>query len=484
MLLSVKPPLQNGIKSPHEYTHHAPTHSRYSPPDSPKTVPPYYDTPEGKMNNQHRGLPPPMGLSLPPPDRGLPAMASLGNLPAPPSQWTGQDESMRNWLQAKAEEDRRRAEEEKTRQEGLRLDQRKIEQSMLRESLQGGIPPVMVPLIFAGMGGAALSAQTLEWAQHYMAQLSLQNQQHLQAQQAHPPQIPPPPQPVSPDLRRDNRMLPPNPYGGHQALQPALPSNAAQPSPLPSQPAQSNLGRPSFVQSSGPRGVPAALSRINTGESQLQGPTSQPTGQPLHPLQQSHPAQVEPQQNAAPGLFFHHWTPTAAGSKNNQPSTPSTKSNQASPFSQSQQSHLRSDYQSSPKKRKGPSGQPVPAPPTTQASSDASPPFSSRSSGERDPSPGSRNKGRRHSRQQSDASSTREAEGRTLARPSSRQQRRDELGGVPGEGPKRQDTNSSVSTSGDESQTRLGTGISETSPVPYSTGTEMKEFAAKAELET
>ncbi|KAK5084533.1 hypothetical protein LTR05_005611, partial [Lithohypha guttulata] len=96
---------------------------------------------------------------------------------------------MRNWLQAKAEEDKRKQEEERTKQETLRLDQRKIEQTMLRDSLHGGIPPPMVPLIFAGMGGGNLSNHTLEWAQQYLAQLSLQNQQQQQQLQVQQQQI-------------------------------------------------------------------------------------------------------------------------------------------------------------------------------------------------------------------------------------------------------------------------------------------------------
>jgi len=124
-------------------------------------------------------------MTLPNPDRGPnPSNLPLGQLPAAPSQWQGADESMRNWLQAKSEEDRRKQEEERTNQERLRLEQRKIEQTMLRESLQGGVPPYMVPMVFAGIGGGNLANASLEWAQHYMAQISLQQQaQQQQAQQ-------------------------------------------------------------------------------------------------------------------------------------------------------------------------------------------------------------------------------------------------------------------------------------------------------------
>jgi hypothetical protein len=66
---------------------------------------------------------------------------------------------MRNWLQAKVEEDKRRREEERTRQESLRLEQRKVEMDMLCTSLQGGIPPAMIPLIFVRMGSGGVLPQ-------------------------------------------------------------------------------------------------------------------------------------------------------------------------------------------------------------------------------------------------------------------------------------------------------------------------------------
>src|SRR5690606_37300894 len=98
-------------------------------------------------------------------------------LPAAPA-WN--DESMRAWLVAKTEEDKRRQEEEKTRQESYRLEQRRMEVEILRTSLQGGIPPPLVPVVFAGMGGGALSPAALDWAQQFMM---------LQSPQQHPPAL-------------------------------------------------------------------------------------------------------------------------------------------------------------------------------------------------------------------------------------------------------------------------------------------------------
>ncbi|KAJ5793133.1 uncharacterized protein N7503_009111 [Penicillium pulvis] len=93
------------------------------------------------MESSSRDLPPPSALPRMPAAMPTP-------LPPPPSQWQG-TEPMQQWLRAKAEEDRRSQEEEKTRQETLRLEQRKIEQTILADSLRAGVPPHLIPLMFA-----------------------------------------------------------------------------------------------------------------------------------------------------------------------------------------------------------------------------------------------------------------------------------------------------------------------------------------------
>ncbi|EXJ87882.1 hypothetical protein A1O1_04809 [Capronia coronata CBS 617.96] len=447
MSLALAPPslMQNDIKPPHDYSiYNKSVPSRYSPPESPRNISSFFE--ESKMNNSHRGLPLPAGLGLPPPDRGHPsAPAPLGHLPAPPSQWAGQDDSMRSWLHAKAEEDRRKQEEEKTRQETLRLDQRRIEQSMLRESLQGGVPPPMVPLIFAGIGGGNLPGHTLEWAQQYLATLSIQNQQQQQQIQVQQQQLQlqQQQQQQSPPTQRDSRMIPPVPYGGHQVLQAPLSTQTGQPS---------SQDRSSI---SGPPPPPSTLPRLNTTEF-VPSSASQSNRQAL-----PQPQTASSEQSSGPGLFFHHWTPPNQSTGGNHPPTPSGKSNHGSPFSQSAGSHLRSEYQNSPKKRKTTGGQGVPAPPTSQHS-DPSQPASFRSSREREPSPGHRVRPSRHARQDSDLSS-RELDlgGRNVARPSSRQQRMDEQGG-PGPGPRRQYTGSSPGGSNEDHPFRYEAYKSET----------------------
>ncbi len=235
-------------------------------------------------------------------------------------------------------------------------------------------------------------------------------------------------------------MIPPNPYG---SIQPSQPPQQAQ-GHLPAQSGQAPNQRNNSISSV--QGPSSALSRLNTTEFIAGTTTGQANRQALHPLQSTQTASSE--QSSGPGLFFHHWTPPNPSS-GGQPPTPSAKSTQSSPFSQHTASHLRSDYQSSPKKRKGAGGQPVPAP-----TSDPLQAMSARSSREREISPGHRNRPSRHSRQDSDVSvRDHELGSRHVARPSSRQQRRDELsGGAPG--PRRQLTSSSTSGSSDDHSVR------------------------------
>ena len=353
-------------------------------------------------------------MTLPNPDRG-PASTNLplGQLPAAPSQWQGADESMRNWLQAKSEEDRRKQEEEKTHQESLRLEQRKIEQTMLRESLQGGVPPYMVPMVFAGIGGGNLANASLEWAQHYMAQISLQQQAQLQQQQQQArPQVQ-----TSSEQGREARLLAgpqPNPYAAQQANQTTsvqsgqLPVNQGF---APSYHASSVAAERAKSQQQSLQAAPPAsnsrvqtssvLPRLNTVEMQIQPPPSGPSGVQLsgqHPLQQTQNAPPQEQPSTSPAIYFHHWVPPASQSGSKDPPTPSSKSQHESPYSQNQGSHLRSEYTSSPKKRKA-AGPHHAAPPPTSNPSETSPSFSQTSAGS---TPGRR---RAHSRQRSDTSS-------------------------------------------------------------------------------
>ncbi|KAF4440929.1 hypothetical protein F53441_12162 [Fusarium austroafricanum] len=108
---------------------------------------------------------------------------------------------MRIWLQAKAEEDKRRVEEERTKQESLRLEQRKLEMDMLCTSLQGGIPPAMIPLIFVRIGSAGVRPQ-MAGSQAYHPQLPSPQHAHPKRQR----DIPRPTQTAAPAIASHPQM--------------------------------------------------------------------------------------------------------------------------------------------------------------------------------------------------------------------------------------------------------------------------------------
>lgn len=300
---------------------------------------------------------------------------SLGALPMAP-QWQGQgaEESMRTWLLAKAEEEKRRQEEEKTRQESIRLEQRRLEYDMLRTSLDRGIPPPMVPVVFAGMGGGVLPQAALEFAQQY-----------LMPQHGHQPQLPPAPGQISPDhMRRDSQSHGYGPYAGSGGV-PSTPGSAPQtggfvPYQGPGSPTRARAHTMSVAGAVG-RPLGSTLPRLATGELITGPPAGQPHGQ-AHGQQLS-TSQSETQ---SPSIYFHHWQPPGSQGVSTQPATPSVDS---------------------PRKRKAIGPQQAAPPPNTQASR-RSPPFghSTGSSTLSNPPPGRR---RGHSRQRSDLSSYRSA---------------------------------------------------------------------------
>jgi hypothetical protein len=368
------------------------------------------------MGTPHRGLPPPSAMTLPDPGRGPSSMPPpLGSLPPAPSQWQGAEDGIKNWLAAKAEEERRKQEEEKTRQESLKLEQRKIESSMLRDSIQGGVPPHLVPIIFAGIGGGSLANISAEWIQQYTDTIQAAQQQVQAQAQAQ----------LSPDLRRDTRMLA-HPastgYGGQgQSLQSVLPptsvlpgqalSGQAQHAPLSS----TSYGGPlspraraaqtaslSSNPTSAPRHMPQSqLPRLTTNEMNIQQPPTANTSGQQH---QPHTAQ---QEQSSPSIYFHHWVPPSSSqqeksSSGNPPATPSGKY-KASPIYQPRQraqSHASDlEYTSSPKKRKAQGPHQPPPLPTTALQSHTSPSFSHVSTSSTS-TPGRRG----HARGRSDAS--------------------------------------------------------------------------------
>ncbi|KAI0402381.1 hypothetical protein F4802DRAFT_374334 [Xylaria palmicola] len=363
-------------------------HQQQSPPTKPMSAP-------------HRGLPLPAAMTLaqPPPPHGpphpqapssvmqtqappapSPHSQSLGPLPPPP-QWQGSEDSMRSWLLAKAEEERRKAEEEKTRQESLRLEQRRIEHDILRTSLERGIPPPMIPVVFAGMSGGSLSQATLEWVQQFLPL----------SQQPHHAQILPAQGPVSPGHRRDSQQY--GSYAGSAGV-PPTPGSAAGtqagfvPYPVPGSPTRARAHTISLSSAAGrPLGSlgSSALPRLSTGEG-ISGPSHPP--HTAAQQQQGAPAQQETQ---SPGIYFHYWQPPSTSTSSSQPPASSD----------------------SPKKRKA-TGPQHAAPPPSQRRS-RSPTFGHQptTSVLSNPPPGRR---RGHSRQRSDISAYRSA-GRSRGEP-------------------------------------------------------------------
>nr|POE93612.1 hypothetical protein CFP56_19624 [Quercus suber] len=269
------------------------------------------------MSTSHRGLPPPAALGLPDPSRQPALNQPLASLPAVPSQWPGHhDDLTRDWYLAKTEEQRYLQEGEKTRQEELRLEQRRIEYSILRESLQAGVPPSMIPMIYAGIGGANL-ATVGPTSGTFAAQQT--QQQILPSQHAEQP---------------------------HQGVPLQTTFSAYQPVPR-------------TAPTSAPRSAAhAQLPRLTTNEIFVHPPAQQGPGS-AHPLQQSQHAPSDPP-SSSPSIYFHHWVPPT-DSKTTQPPTPASR---GEPHSAHLGSHLsESDSKDSPRKRKAQGGhQPNPPP--------------------------------------------------------------------------------------------------------------------------
>jgi hypothetical protein len=425
MLLTLKPSAQNRIKGPHEYS--IVRQSVPTPRSSPPTVPDASATAtspksaaDHSIKSSRRGLPPPSSINLPP-EVGRSNMAPMSQLPPAPPGWSS-PEDLRQWLQAKAEEDRRRQEEEKTRQESLRLEQRKIEQNMLRDSLQSGVPPQMIPLIFAGISGGSLPQSAIELIQQQASQNpGTRNNAppptpHLSAPPPHQQQpsaldLPPPPSvshrhpplAIPGDVRRDSRVLPPNLYAS------VPPQHQPIPGPVLSQPltthgrspTNQSYGRPPL--SSGPGNATASpLSRIN-GETHLQhvpltlSHAQYATGPSAPPSQPAGVKQEHPPRHSPPSLYFHHWVPPG------QP--PPAKNPLDSPVISIASSQRRYEYQSPPgRKRKSQlPHQPAPLPSSRPSDDPCSLPSSRPGSpiaSNQPPDP------RDHYRQRSDASNS------------------------------------------------------------------------------
>ncbi|KAF3181021.1 hypothetical protein TWF751_010230 [Orbilia oligospora] len=339
------------------------------------------------MSTSHRGLPPPAAMAL----SGHSPSSNLNQLP---DRWQhGSEETQRSFLQAKSDEEKRRQEEERTKQENYRLEIRRTELEMLREAFRGGIPPQLVPMIFAG-GGGALASTSAEWANHYISQLNHNQQQLLQGNVISPP-----------DSRLESRLLTatehqtPKSSGLSSISQTPAQSQAASNGPPG---AAHNLHHAGSGSSSyspfGSSGLIAtrnhaqqihtsepprsSLPRINTNEIHVQPPPQGPppglnmqlSGIPppsqtptqnliAHQTPQSHISQTGPseshRQPESSPIFFHHWQPPTTQPSTSAPaasiSPASGKNIESSPFS-NQPYASGNESSHSPKKRKLASG--------------------------------------------------------------------------------------------------------------------------------
>ncbi|EFY92073.1 hypothetical protein J3458_019066 [Metarhizium acridum] len=336
-MLTVKQPPAYGYRSVHDLPT-PPSTSRPSPPLSHseaaykhhQVVSRSHSPSSQAMSAPHRGLPPPAAMALPPQQappsaavppqhhghqqppppppptgQGGPQAQPWTSLPPPPQQWHGSEESMRTWLQAKTEEEKTKQEEEKTRQEGLRLEQRRVEMDMLRDSLRGGIPPPMIPLVFAGMAaGGTLPQTAVEWAQQFLSPVQSQPLQLLPPQRQH-----------SPDPHQRE--------GASQGQYPGPGANPAAPPPGP------GAYGPYPGSPTRPRGqtVSGVVGRSGISVGGIPSQPSQPGGAGVSPYgSQTHMHTQPAPQESSPGLYFHHWQPPATQSgsgSSNRPGTPS-----------------------------------------------------------------------------------------------------------------------------------------------------------------
>ena len=357
MLTVITPPAESklDLKHPHDFTQRSSSRSRKVQLQVKGS-----ENHSHAMSTHHRGLPPPAAMALPDPTSRAAQAAPrdyAAHLPPPPTQSQVPEDSMREWLVAKAEEDRRKQEE-------LKLEQRRIEERMLRDAFQSPVPPALIPVIFAGLGGTPVAAQSLDLAQQHLAQA--QQQGSLSFPQSMAAQ-------TSPELRQEGRMGGPVQYvpvqsslqqGAQAAPGSVLPSQSQHASVYPSPAYQSpkSRNRSLYTQPTqyGPHGATqrsapqGALPRLTTNEPATAAPSSY--------------AHQQEQPSPSPSIFFHHWQPPqqSSGGKDSQKTSPKVIHGQ--------------DQSSPPRKRKN-TNQHERAPVPTSNPPNMSPSFSVTSTG-------------------------------------------------------------------------------------------------------
>lgn len=336
------------------------------------------------MATTHRGLglPPPSAMTLPDIGRGphhyqqpQPPQLMRPPSPPPPTHHQNTDDLQKHWFLARAEEFKRDQELEKSRQEEIRLEQRKVDERMLHDSIRAGIPPHLIPIIFAGLGGGGMANGGFEMVQQYLSQF--QQFQHTQQQSQHSD---------APGLRREERQISRTDYDTRQQSSPQPtprlhtnlpPQNFATVYPSPAHP--SPHGRSSEHQNNGYGTITAAnrpqpqapLALLTSNEAQVQRLPSSitPTMGYKTEYQRSehHPSQSP---STAAALTFHHYTGPPSGT-NGTPKQHANPHQKTSPHLAGQVNG--SEVTESPRKRKAAGGHHRNAPPSTAPKASTSP---------------------------------------------------------------------------------------------------------------
>lgn len=234
----------------------------------------------------------------------------------PPPGLSDNPEHMQHWLRAKAEDDRRSQEEEKTRQEALKLEQRKIEQAILADALRAGVPPDVLPLLFASMKGNGVLPQDMaqQWTGSGASQIraaSRSPSSHIQAA------LPVPGISTTlPPLAQHLQTAPAGPRRDLRATNPTLYSSSTSNKPSGTGNIPTHLPHSQF----GTAGVLKPVDRARAIDVPTQGqttPSFPPTprasvSQQQQQQQQTAAIRDEPTSRSSPSISFHHWVPPPA----------------------------------------------------------------------------------------------------------------------------------------------------------------------------
>lgn len=253
--------------------------------------------------------------------RDLLGNLEMHTLPPAPGPWAGA-ETMQRWLQAKVEEDRRCQEEEKTRQETMKLERRKVDHAILVDALRAGVPPHLAPLVFGAIDGPVDGKPATPEMLQYMADMN----RNLSAQTHQPQTHPEATHPTLPSLSqqfstqsaseplRDIHTIPTNAYVSLAQTQSSGVRNSS--SQLSVGAGSSNGGgRAPFVStaiasntaSAGNISRPMELTTQSRSTSAFHLVHS--LGAPAPPSNPPRSQQESRARRPSPSIAFHHWIP-------------------------------------------------------------------------------------------------------------------------------------------------------------------------------